>query len=85
MAALQQARTMAGASAEQIAAIGQRIEFMASGADSSDEPSTGYAPVYYPGTTNPASAVTAGKSGRLSQLIVIEPPPPAFRRRTASR
>jgi hypothetical protein len=77
LAALQQARAAAGANAEQVAALGQRLEFMASGMESSDEPSTGYAPVYYPGTTNPASAVAVSvgaseeKSGIDFQYVVV--------------
>lgn len=77
LSALQQARAVAGANAEQVAALGQRIEVMTSGMDSSDEPSTGYAPVYYPGTTSPASAVTVSvgaseeKSGIDFHYVVV--------------
>jgi protocatechuate 3,4-dioxygenase beta subunit len=59
-AALERAAAAGGAPGNFSVAVGQRVEAIAANrvADGQPESGTGYAPVYYPGTTSPASATS---------------------------
>jgi len=76
--ALERARTVAAANPEQAQVLAERIERLSIEVPAGEDgPLSGYAPVYYPGTTNPASAVTVAvgaseeKSGVDFQSVVV--------------
>ena len=76
--ALERARTVAATNPEQAQVLAERIERLSIEVPAGDDgPMSGYAPVYYPGTTNPASAVTVAvgaseeKSGVDFQSVVV--------------
>ena len=76
--ALERARTVAATNPEQAQVLAERIERLSIEVPAGEDgPMSGYAPVYYPGTTNPASAVTVAvgaseeKSGVDFQSVVV--------------